>query len=159
MIHLSQLHRLLHITTIFVRHGLDEFVITLHLFRPYRWLLYLHPERWRRDNNKPRAIRLREALEELGPVFIKFGQALSTRPDLLPDDIAFELTRLQDKVPPFPGEEAEAIIARAYEASIDAHFQRFDSSLSLPLQLHRFTMPLCMMILKLWSRYFVPELR
>jgi|TARA_Y100000294_G_scaffold176313_1_gene198397 ubiquinone biosynthesis protein len=126
VIHLSQLHRLLHITTIFVRHGLDEFVITLHLFRPYRWLLYLHPERWRRDNNKPRAIRLREALEELGPVFIKFGQALSTRPDLLPDDIAFELTRLQDKVPSFPGEEAEAIIARAYETSIDAHFQSFD---------------------------------
>lgn len=126
MIKLSQLHRLLHIATIFVRHGLDEFVTTLHLFRPYRWLLYLHPERWGRDKNRPRAIRLREALEELGPVFIKFGQALSTRPDLLPDDIASELTRLQDDVPPFSGAEAEAIIERAYGTSIGDRFQSFD---------------------------------
>ncbi|MDH3689367.1 MAG: ubiquinone biosynthesis regulatory protein kinase UbiB [Gammaproteobacteria bacterium] len=122
----GQLFRLLRITQVFVRHGLDDFVTTLHLFRPYRFVLYLLPWHWGRKVRRPRAIRLREALEELGPVFVKFGQMLSTRPDLLPDDIAEELSKLQDQVPPFAGEIAKAMIEKAYGESIDHHFAHFD---------------------------------
>ena len=96
---LSQFGRLLRITRVFVRHDLDEFVRALHLFRPYRLALRAVTLRWFTQPARPRAVRLREALEELGPVFIKFGQMLSTRPDLLPDDIAAELARTS-KPPP-----------------------------------------------------------
>lgn len=122
----GQLFRLLRITRVLVRHGLDDFVVALHLFAPYRFMMYLMPWRWRRRVAKPRAERLREALEELGPVFVKFGQMLSTRPDLLPEDIAGELTKLQDKVPPFSGETARNIIERAYGDALEAHFAQFD---------------------------------
>ncbi len=73
MTRLSQLGRLLRITLIFVRHDLDEFVTAIHLFRPYRLLLRLMPWRWWPRTRVPRAVRLREALEELGPIFVKFG--------------------------------------------------------------------------------------
>jgi len=69
---------------------------------------------------------MRLALEELGPIFVKFGQALSTRRDLLPPDIADELAKLQDAVPPFPAEQAVAIVEGAYEQSVDEVFERFD---------------------------------
>ncbi len=122
----AQIGRLLRITQIFVRHDLDEFVRALHLFRPYRLALRLMPWRWFRGASAPRAQRLREALEELGPVFVKFGQMLSTRPDLLPEDIAEELNRLQDRVPPFPGEQALAVIEQAYGDRLDRHLRAFD---------------------------------
>ncbi len=118
--------RMLRIVRVLVRHGLDEFVFTLHLFRPYRFLLFLFPGYWFRDRNVPRGQRLREALEELGPVFVKFGQVVSTRPDLIPADIAVELTRLQDDVLPFPGDEAREIIERALDAPLSEHFASFD---------------------------------
>ena len=124
---LSQVGRLLRITRVFVRHDLDEFVRALHLFRPYRLVLRAVTLRWFTASDRPRALRLREALEELGPVFIKFGQMLSTRPDLLPDDIAVELARLQDQVPPFPGEAAEHIVAEALGASLKSLFRQFDT--------------------------------
>jgi len=118
---------LLRIARVLIRHNLDEFICALNLFKPYAFLFKALPNRWRRkDAGIPRGRRLREALEELGPVFVKFGQALSTRPDLLPADIAAELVRLQDKVPPFPGAEARAIVERAYGDSIAQHFQSFD---------------------------------
>ncbi len=126
MISVSRWGRLLHIHRVFVRHDLDEFVRTIHLFRPYRWWLRALPWRWFRRPKVPRAQRLREALEELGPIFVKFGQVLSTRPDLLPEDIANELTRLQDKVPPFPGDEAVGVIERAYGRSVGQVFAQFD---------------------------------
>jgi ubiquinone biosynthesis protein len=75
---------------------------------------------------KPRGERLRRALEDLGPVFVKMGQALSTRPDLVPADIAIELAKLQDQVPPFPGEEARAIIEKSLGRSIESVFTGFD---------------------------------
>ena len=127
MIRLSQLQRLLRINQIFVKHDLDEFVVTLHLFRPYRLLLRFLPWRWLHRQKSPRGVRLRLALEELGPVFIKFGQMISTRPDLLPDDIAQELSKLQDKVPAFPGDQAQALIEQAYGDKLAAHFSEFDS--------------------------------
>ncbi len=128
MTRLPQLGRLLRITRIFVRHDLDEFVSAMHLFRPYRVLLRLLPWRWWPGARAPRAVRLREALEELGPVFVKFGQMLSTRPDLLPEDIAEELAKLQDRVPPFPGETARAMVEQALGAPIDTHFTEFDTT-------------------------------
>ena len=126
MIQPAQGLRLLRIHQVFVRHDLDEFVQATHLFRPYRWFLRLLPWRWFRSPVRPRAVRLREALEELGPIFVKFGQMLSTRPDLLPDDIALELARLQDRVPPFPVDEAVAIMEQEYGESMDVHFRDFD---------------------------------
>ena len=124
---LTQLGRLLRITRVFVRHDLDEFVRAVHLFRPYRLLLRAVTLRWVVSPARPRAQRLREALEELGPVFIKFGQMLSTRPDLLPEDIALELTKLQDQVPPFPGVVAEKIVAAALDAPLASLFRKFDT--------------------------------
>jgi predicted unusual protein kinase regulating ubiquinone biosynthesis (AarF/ABC1/UbiB family) len=85
------------------------------------------PWRWRRSIRKPRGERLREALEELGPVFVKFGQMLSTRPDLLPEDIAMELSKLQDQVPPFPGDVAKAVVEKAYGVPLERHFSCFEA--------------------------------
>jgi ubiquinone biosynthesis protein len=120
----NNLFHLLRIARVFTRHGLDEFVAAIHLFRPYAFLFRLIPVK--RNRELPRGDRLRMALEELGPVFVKFGQILSTRPDLLPDDIALSLTRLQDQVPPFPGDQAIKIIEKAYGHSIDGHFRKFE---------------------------------
>lgn len=122
-----ELRRLARITRIFVKHDLDEFVTALHLFRPYRLILRLMPWRLMRGRPMPRGVRLREALEELGPVFVKFGQVLSTRPDLLPEDIAEELAKLQDQVPPFPGIESVRIVEAALGAPIAEHFAAFEA--------------------------------
>ncbi|HSD75337.1 MAG TPA: ubiquinone biosynthesis regulatory protein kinase UbiB [Steroidobacteraceae bacterium] len=121
--------RLLEIQRVLVRHGLDDFIAATHLYRPLRLLLYLLPWNWfPRDRGKPRGVRLRLALEELGPIFVKFGQALSTRPDILPADIATELAKLQDQVPPFPGGEARAIINRAYGRPLEEVFATFEEN-------------------------------
>ncbi len=72
-------------------------------------------------------MRLREALEELGPIFVKFGQALSVRPDLLPPDIAAELAKLQDQVPPFAGEQAAAALELAFGRPVEQVFAEFDA--------------------------------
>lgn len=126
MIWRGQLWRLPQITRILVKHDLDEFISAIHLFRPYRWLLRIMPWRWRPRRRVPRGVRLRKALEELGPIFVKFGQIVSTRPDLLPEDIADELSKLQDRVPPFPGEQAVAVVEQAYGVPINEVFTDFD---------------------------------
>ena len=101
--------RLVEIQRVLVRHGLDEFVRETHLYRPLRFVFLLSPWTWfQRRRGASRGERLRLALEELGPIFVKFGQAVSTRRDLLPPDIADELARLQDRVPPFDGRVARA---------------------------------------------------
>ncbi|MBL6752485.1 MAG: ubiquinone biosynthesis regulatory protein kinase UbiB [Nevskia sp.] len=81
-----------------------------------------------RPHRLPRGERLRLALEELGPVFVKFGQALSTRPDILPPDVAAELARLQDQVPPFPGAQARAIVEHSLGRPVDELFAEFDET-------------------------------
>ena len=86
-----------------VRHRLDEIVLTIHFFRPIHFIFYLLPWNWFGKQEKPLATRIRLALEDLGPIFVKFGQALSTRPDLLSSELITELAKLQDKVPPFDG--------------------------------------------------------
>ena len=99
--------RLIQIQRVLVRHRLDDFVRATHLYRPLRFVFLISPWTWfQRRSRCSRGARLRLALEELGPIFVKFGQALSTRRDLLPADIADELAKLQDKVPPFPGRRA-----------------------------------------------------
>lgn len=116
--------RLIYILHIAVRYGLDEFFLA---HARLAWLRGLVRAAlfWRRLA-APRAVRLRRALEDLGPIFVKFGQVLSTRRDLLPDDIADELAKLQDQVPPFPPEQVAAVIERVYGRPHDQVFREFD---------------------------------
>ena len=121
--------RLLEIQRALVRHGLDDFVRATHLYRPFRFLFYLSPWTWfLRSAGVTRGERLRLALEELGPVFVKFGQAVSTRRDLIPADIADELAKLQDRVPPFESEVAVAAIERALGRPLAEVFDSFDET-------------------------------
>ena len=119
------LRRVLSIQRILVKYGLDDFIRETHLLRPLRFFFYVLPRR--RDTSAPLGERIRLALEELGPIFVKFGQALSTRRDLLPVDIADELAKLQDSVPPFPAEQAIAILNEVYGEPVAQVFKRFDT--------------------------------
>jgi ubiquinone biosynthesis protein len=124
---LRVLVRLLQIQRALVRHGLDDFVRATHLYRPFRFLVYLSPWTWfQRSIGVTRGERLRLALEELGPIFVKFGQALSTRRDLLPADIADELAKLQDRVPPFDSVLAIASIEKAFRLALADIFGSFE---------------------------------
>lgn len=120
--------RLVHINAVLVKHRLDELAFATRLLRPVSFLLYLLPWNWFRDPRPPRGVRIRRALEELGPIFVKFGQILSTRPDLLPEDIAEELSLLQDRVPPFPGSIARRIIERELRCSLEDVFSEFSET-------------------------------
>jgi len=128
MIKPSQILRLLYINYVLARHGLDDIIFAVHLFRPFRFLIYIMPWNWFARNRAPRGQRIREALEDLGPIFIKFGQMLSTRKDLLADDVAEELTALQDRVPPFDGEKAQALIEKAYAVKVEEYFDDFNTT-------------------------------
>ena len=123
---MTQLIRLVHIQYVLAKHGLDGIVLELPILAPMRFLAYLNPWYWIRNKNIPRGERLRLALIELGPIFVKFGQMLSTRRDLLPEDMADELALLQDQVPPFAN--AKAIVAKAYKKPIEAVFEYFDEN-------------------------------
>jgi len=124
---LRVLARLIQIQRVLVRHGLDEFVTETRLYRPLRFIFLASPWTWlERRKVASRGERLRLALEELGPIFIKLGQALSTRRDLLPPDIAEELAKLQDRVPPFDGKLAKQIIETAYGKTLSEVFEAFD---------------------------------
>ncbi|WP_028603144.1 ubiquinone biosynthesis regulatory protein kinase UbiB [Ottowia thiooxydans] len=107
-----------------LRYGLDELVLT-SFQKPWLRLIARFASIGR-DLSAPRGQRLREALERLGPIFVKFGQVLSTRRDLLATDIAEELALLQDRVPPFPAEVAVATIERAFRQPIDKIFVSFE---------------------------------
>ncbi|KTC86913.1 ubiquinone biosynthesis regulatory protein kinase UbiB [Legionella brunensis] len=123
---IKQLIRLLHINTILAKNGLDQVVVSIRLFSPFRFIVYLNPWNWFRKEKLTRGEALRKTLEELGPIFIKFGQALSTRPDILPPDIALELCKLQDDVPPFASEKALTIFELAFGRSAFEVFAEFD---------------------------------
>lgn len=122
---LKQFSRLSKISYVWMKYGLDEMVLSTPWLRAFRFTMYLNPVHWLRDKKLARGVRLRMALEELGPIFVKFGQMLSTRRDLLPDHVAIELAKLQDKVPPFPGEQARAVIEAALDASVADVFAEF----------------------------------
>jgi len=120
-----QLLRLMKISSTLARYRLDDLLEATHLFRPMRWVRRVFPGP-RDIAESPRGKRLRLALQELGPVYVKFGQIISTRRDLLPRDIADELSLLQDQVPPFPGDQAQAIIEKALGKPVSELFAQFD---------------------------------
>lgn len=124
---LTRLLRLWTINRVFIRHGLDELVFHIPFLRPLSFIYHLSPWNWGKEETRPRGERIRLALEELGPIFIKFGQMLSTRRDLLPDDIADELTRLQDRVPPFSSQQARQMVEKAYGKPVTEVFQHFET--------------------------------
>lgn len=121
-----QFTRLLYINTILAKNGLDQLIVDIHLFTPFRFIVYFNPWNWFRSKKISRGEALRKSLEQLGPLFVKFGQALSTRPDILPADIAKELCKLQDAVPPFSSEEALNIIQATYGQSAFEMFDEFE---------------------------------
>ncbi len=122
---MRRLARLLFIVFTVLRFGLDEVVLQgarqRWVRRSTRWMAF------GRRLDQPRGVRLRMALERLGPIFVKFGQVLSTRRDLLPLDVADELAHLQDRVPPFPAEQSARLIEAALGRRIDELFSRFDA--------------------------------
>jgi len=122
---MRHLARLIFITITVLRYGLDE--LALSSFRQ-RWVRALvRVMTIGRTLDAPRGERLRLGLERLGPIFVKFGQVLSTRRDLLPPDLADELAKLQDRVPPFPARQARELVEKAFGRPIDAVFERFDA--------------------------------
>jgi ubiquinone biosynthesis protein len=121
-----KLLRLLRILSIGLRFGLEEFFLGHERVRPLRWLVRF--ALFWRPLTEPRGVRLRRALEALGPIFVKFGQMLSTRRDLVPLDIADELAQLQDRVPPFPSSEAIAVLEAAYQKPLSEVFAEFDAT-------------------------------
>ncbi len=142
---LQQFGRLLRISSILARYRLDDLLAATHLYRPMKFLRVLAP--WANQAGmaeKPRGERLRLALQDMGPVYVKFGQIVSTRRDLVPADIADELALLQDRVPPFPGDQAVAIIEKALEKPLAELFLKFDpaplASASIA-QVHAATLP------------------
>jgi len=125
---IASLGRMLRIEGVFVKYGLDDLFLRGTRGDWLRYLFLLSPTRWlnKENRNRPRGERLRLALEELGPVFVKLGQVLSTRRDLLPDDIYQELAQLQDKVKPFDSEVAKREIETALGDTTENLFQSFD---------------------------------
>jgi ubiquinone biosynthesis protein len=122
----SELFRLVGIIRILQRFGIDEFAAGTRAQRSLRiarWCLGSGPMR---NTGRPRGERVREALQELGPIFVKFGQTLSTRRDLLPSDVADELARLQDDVPPFASAAARAELEKIYRRPLEEIFAEFD---------------------------------
>ena len=126
MIHPKILMRLIHINWVMMYHGLDEIILKTHLFRPICYLAIFSPNYWIRKPLEPRGVRIRKTLEDLGPIYIKFGQALSTRKDILPDDIADELVKLQDKVPPFSNVDAQQVVEQQLGQTVAEAFAEFE---------------------------------
>ncbi|ROU00807.1 ubiquinone biosynthesis regulatory protein kinase UbiB [Marinobacter sp. R17] len=125
---MTRIQRLFRIAWVFSKYRLDEFLPLADLPWPLRFLLLFAPWHLFPTYRASRGERLRLALEELGPIFVKFGQILSTRRDLLPDDMANALQQLQDRVPPFPGSEAQAIVEDSLGQSVGQLFKTFDSN-------------------------------
>ena len=144
MLGMRPLFRLISIGATLARYRLDELLELLPGLRLLRWLRGLLPAPRGDIGNLPRGARLRLCLQALGPLFVKFGQILSTRRDLLPADIADELTLLQDRVAPFPGADAEREIELSLGAPIAQLFKTFDreplASASIA-QVHRALLP------------------
>lgn len=136
--------RLIRIAWILSRYRLDTLLNHQQVPWPIRFSLWFFPLRWVIPARGSDGRRLRQALEDLGPVFVKFGQILSTRRDLLPPEMAEELAYLQDRVPAFPGKRARQLIEDALGAPIDALFQTFDESpmaSASVAQVHAATLP------------------
>ncbi|QRP64214.1 ubiquinone biosynthesis regulatory protein kinase UbiB [Rhodanobacter sp. FDAARGOS 1247] len=120
--------RLLRVASVLLAYRLDELVDAAHLYRPLKLLRPLVAKPRIDIRGLPRGARLRHALTELGPIFVKAGQVLSTRRDLVPADIADELALLQDQVAPFPGSAARAIVEQELKLPIGRLYARFDET-------------------------------
>ncbi|MGI9259647.1 MAG: AarF/UbiB family protein, partial [Gammaproteobacteria bacterium] len=116
--------RLLAIQRVLMKYGLDDFVWATHLLRPVGWLRRMLPKS--SSSKKSLGVRIRLALEELGPIFVKFGQAVSTRGDLLPLEVALELSKLQDQVPPFDSSIAVELVEDAFGCEVEELFATFE---------------------------------
>jgi ubiquinone biosynthesis protein len=124
---LRLLPRVLHVAAVLVRYRIDDLIDEQHAMRPLRWLRVLLPRR-KQTAMLPRGTRLRLALTELGPIWVKAGQVLSTRRDLIPEDVADELAHLQDQVAPFPGVIARAIVEESLGKPIGELYASFDET-------------------------------
>ena len=125
---MSNLRRLISINFTLARFGLDEVILSMHFFRPLYVLGLINPFNWFRSNKLSQAQRLRLCIEELGPIFIKFGQMMATRRDLFGDEITDELEKLLDRVPPFPLQQARNIIEQQLGMPVDQAFTQFDNN-------------------------------
>lgn len=127
---IARLSRLSRIQGVIAKYGLEELFLKGSRLDALRHVFVLSPTRWtsRDTRTLPRGARIRLALEELGPVFVKLGQMLSTRRDLLPDDIGDELALLQDQVAPFSSDEARRAVETALGESVDELFAQFDDT-------------------------------
>lgn len=141
---IAKMIRLIHILFVLLKYDLDKLVWSLPICRPFYIFIIFFPWRWFGARQLPAATSIRLALEELGPIFVKFGQLLSTRRDLLSEDIADELAKLQDQVPPFPSQLAQQIIEQSLQQPIDQLFAEFQAqplaSASIS-QVHSATLP------------------
>ncbi len=125
MSYIKNLVRLFAIQKILVGYRLDELIDKAYILKPFKYLFIFFPKKI--DKKSLLGKRLRKALEELGPIFVKFGQVISTRRDLLPKEIADELVKLQDQVPPFPKKEALQILKKTYNQPLKKIFSRIDA--------------------------------
>ena len=116
--------RLITIQRILVGYRLDELLDKVPALKSFKYFFILLPRKISKDSSLGE--RIRKALEELGPIFVKFGQVVSTRRDLLPEEIANELAKLQDQVTPFSKSQAQEILNTAYDKSIDQIFKKID---------------------------------
>ena len=123
---MHNLSRLIAINFTLARFGLDEIILSMHFFRPLYLLGLVNPFNWFRSRDLSQAERLRLCIESLGPIFIKFGQMLATRRDLFGDEIADELEKLLDQVPPFPWHQAREIIEQQLDMPLQQAFKVFD---------------------------------
>lgn len=118
--------RLLYINHVLMKYGVVSVVLSTSALHPWRFIRYLNPWNWFRGSKQSEGESVRLALETLGPIFIKFGQILSTRRDFIPDEIADELEKLVDSVPAFSGELAKKRIETAYGCELSEVFSKFD---------------------------------
>ena len=125
---LRLLPRVVHVAAVLVRYRVDDLIDEQHALRPLRWLRVFLPRPRKPIAALPRGARLRAALTELGPIWVKAGQVLSTRRDLIPEDVAEELAHLQDRVTPFPGAEARAIVEQSLGKPIAELYASFDET-------------------------------
>jgi ubiquinone biosynthesis protein len=115
------------ILRVFVRYGFEELVSYMISTGKYSLLRKLIPSTTKKNAQKyTKWEKMRLVCEELGPTFIKFGQILSNRPDLLPEDLIFQFEKLQDNVPPLPGNIAKEVVERELQSTVDNLFAWFD---------------------------------
>src|SRR3990167_10340841 len=124
---ITRLFRIIRINFILARYNIDEIILGTHWFYPFRFFVFFNPYYWTPVRKLPRGERIRLAIEALGPIFVKAGQLLSTRRDVIPEDIALELAKLQDRVPPFSGQKAKKMVEAALTTPLENVFLEFDT--------------------------------